>query len=113
MIHPGHIYTVDFGKAPRGTEERGIRPALCVSSDLHNQVNHSAIFVPLTKQTNKAHWHENVQVQVIGFDEPSVAMCAHIREIDYGYVTDEVGYLDVDTFSTVLSILKNITLERM
>lgn len=112
MIHPGYVYMVDFGSQDRGTEERGLRPALCVSSDLHNQVNNSAVFVPLTKQTNKAHWHENVLVNVTNFDKPSVAMCSHVREIDYRYVQDEIGWLHSDEFNVVITTLTEITLER-
>ena len=109
MICPGHVYYVQFG-TNRYTEEQGRRPAICVSSDLHNQVNRSAIFVPLTRQTNKSHWHENVLVHLNGV--PAVAMCAHVKECDVHFIEEEVATLEDVEFESILQTLKSVTLER-
>ena len=109
MFKPGDVVLADFGMQERGCEERGKRPAVVVSSELHNQVNRSVVVVPLTTQTSKLHWHEHTLVTqfdgVIG-----VAMCEHVTELDKSFISELVGRLQRSSLLQVFSILKNVTL---
>ena len=112
MYNPGEVVFVDFGDRD-GVTEKGVRPAVIVSSELHNQINRSLVVVPLTKQLNKSHWHEHAQVQILSKTKhyaPSVAMCEHVTEVDRDFVDNTIGYLSESDYRLVLKILKEVTL---
>ena len=102
---------MNLGKPDGLSEERGTRPCVVVSSELHNTVNKSVVVVPLTTQTNKAHWHEHHMCNYHGTSDPTVAMCEHVREVDKRRIVGEMlGVMSAGDMIVIQTILKEITL---
>jgi mRNA interferase MazF len=78
----GEVYFVDLRSA-QGSEQQGIRPALIVSNNLHNQFSPVVSIVPITHTIPKRRYPQNVGIPAGLIDElPSTIYCGQIQTID-------------------------------
>ena len=102
----GEVYFVDLRSA-QGSEQQGIRPALIVSNNLHNQFSPVVTIVPITHTVPKRHYPQNVGIPAGLIDQlPSTIYCGQIQTIDRRRFRRCVGRLDSSILDEVAVALR-------
>jgi mRNA interferase MazF len=80
-IRPWQVWLVDFGQ-PVGSEQRGVRPAVIVASDLHCRFPiEMTIVVPLTTRDRRLPHHVLVDSRDSGLNRPSWARTEDVTSV--------------------------------
>jgi mRNA interferase MazF len=102
----GEVYFVDLRSA-QGSEQQGIRPALIVSNNLHNQFSPVVSIVPITHTIPKRSYPQNVGIPAGLIDElPNTIYCGQIQTIDRRRFRRFVGRLDSSILDEVAVALR-------
>lgn len=81
MARRGEIWLVDFGE-PVGREQSGVRPAVVMSSDRHNEGRSSVVMVvPLTTTRRGLPSHIEIECGASGLVSTSYAKCEDLKSI--------------------------------
>lgn len=117
FISQGHIYMCDFSGA-KGSEQKGTRPALVVTSNVANQFSNVITVIPLTtKHKNSLPVHYILLYDKYKYlSEDSVLLCEQIRTVDKERIGKYIGKIDledlVEVIDTIGENLKIYTLGR-
>ena len=98
------IVYIDFNPI-KGHEQKGIRPALVISSKTFNQFTHMAIVCPITNNTKDfpSHYKLNSTKKITGS-----ILCEHIRSIDYNTRnTKFVEKCSVEEYTDIIDLIKS------
>lgn len=89
-VKRGEIWVVDLNDA-KGSEQRGIRPAVIVQNDVGNRYSPTTLVVPLTTHTGKLGvTHVAIDTEN-GAAKPSEAICEQARVADKTRLIRKVG----------------------
>jgi mRNA interferase MazF len=95
ILRRGEIYWVDFTPS-RGSEQRGLRPALVIQSDIPNAVAAYPMTIVLPLSTQIKNYKSHVLVapdSQNGLSSPSEVLTGQIVSIDKGRLGDRIGKL--------------------
>jgi mRNA interferase MazF len=107
-IERGNIVIVNLNPT-KGTEQRGIRPAVIVQSDRANNVSPHTIIIPLTTNIKKAILPCHTLIKKSeGIIKDSISMAEQIRVIDKSRVVNIIGKLSNETMKRIDKSLKII-----
>ena len=100
----GEIWLVNFNPA-RGSEQKGIRPALVIQNDIGNEV--SPITIVAAISTSIKIYPINVKIKSLasGLDRDSVVKLNQILTIDKNRLIKKLGELDPSKMNEVGSAL--------
>ena len=110
MVNKWEIYFCSLDPT-QGSEQRGKRPVIIISTD---SVNHNLTFstvLPLSsiKENEKVYPTEVLlPIDVTGLSKLSVAMVQQIRTISHSRLTNKVGAItDIKTREKILEVCRN------
>lgn len=107
-IERGSIVVVNFNPT-KGTEQKGIRPAIVVQSDRANKNSPHTIVIPLTSKIRKTILPSHTLIKKSeGLIQDSIALAEQIRTIDKSRIVDIVGKLSDSTMRKVNEAIKII-----
>ena len=101
----GEIWMVNFNPG-RGSEQRGIRPALIIQNDIGNQYASTTIVAAVTTTIKKYPVTVSVPRGKGGLKEESMVNVAQILTIAKGRLIRRVGALDKDKILEVDEAIK-------
>ncbi|MDD5748172.1 MAG: type II toxin-antitoxin system PemK/MazF family toxin [Actinomycetota bacterium] len=105
----GQVWLVAFDKQTRGREQRGIRPALVISSDDFNLSGLDLVVViPITTSTRPFASHIPVKRPEGGLEKDSSIMCEQIKSISKKRLVRRLGSINEATMGKVEEIIANI-----
>jgi mRNA interferase MazF len=95
VIQRGEIYLTNFGERVRGHEQRGIRPALIIQSDLGNASSETTIVASLTSREFAAVYpfHVPVSPDESGLREDSTVQLEQLQTLSMDRLGRRVGRL--------------------
>lgn len=96
----GEIWLVNFNPG-RGSEQKGIRPALIVQNDVGNQYAATTIVAAVTTTLKKFPVTVLLGRHEGGLKEPSMANLAQLLTIDKGRLIKRVGFLKAERLREV------------
>ncbi len=114
QVRRGEIYWVDFDPA-RGSEQKGLRPALVVQNDIGNRLSSLTILVALTTRIPGAIPPQQALVPAAtsGLPRDSIAKCDQLLTADKSRLLDRAGAVDAATMEAVDDALRfSLALER-
>ncbi len=89
----GEIYWVNWNPG-RGSEQRGLRPALVIQNDVGNRYSPTTIIAALTTAINKPYpFMVKVTARESGLPKDSTVNLAVIMTVDRARLTDKCGEL--------------------
>jgi mRNA interferase MazF len=101
----GEIWTVNFNPG-RGSEQKGLRPALIIQNDIGNQYAATTIVAAITTTIKKYPVTVIIPVRVGGLKETSIVNLAQILTIDKGRLIKKLGSLEKDRMDEVDEAIK-------
>jgi len=101
----GEIWMVNFNPG-RGSEQRGIRPALIIQNDIGNQYASTTIVAAVTKTIKKYPVTVTVPKGKSGLKEESMVNLAQILTVAKERLIKRVGTLDKDRMLEVDEAIK-------
>jgi len=101
----GEIWTVNFNPG-RGSEQKGIRPALIIQNNIGNQYASTTIVSAITGTLKKYPVTVLLSKGKGGLKENSMVNLAHILTIDKGRLMRKMGYLEEDKIAEVDEAIK-------
>jgi mRNA interferase MazF len=94
MTRRGDIWLVDFG-GPVGPEQAGIRPAVVVSTDRHNDGwSGVLIVVPVTTSRHGLPSHIEIEPGASGLETVSYAKCEDLKSISVERLVRREGTIE-------------------
>ena len=100
----GEIWLVNFNPA-RGSEQKGIRPALVIQNDIGNEVSPITIVAAISTSVKIYPINVEVIASESGLDKDSVIKLNQIRTIDKSRLIKKLGKLDPSKMDVVKSAL--------
>jgi len=108
VIKKGDIVIVNLNPT-KGSEQRGIRPAIIFQTDKANKVSPHTIIVPLTTKIKEEILPSHALIKVSeGVMQDSVALAEQIRVIDKSRIIDVVGIVSPDVIKRIEKSIKII-----
>ena len=99
----GEIYQVDFGRENiKGSEQRGIRPALFIQNGVGDKYSSTTIVASITKKEPSQPTH--VKIDCLSY--MSIVACEQIRTIDKSRILSKKGKLTPEKLAEVDKALK-------
>jgi mRNA interferase MazF len=89
----GEVWLVDFNPG-RGSEQKGIRPALILQNDIGNQYAATTIIAAITTTIKIYPVTVLLQAKTAGLPKDSMINCAQILTIDKSRLKKKLGRLD-------------------
>lgn len=111
-VTQGNIYMCDFSGA-KGSEQKGTRPVLVVTSNIANQFSNIIIVVPLTsKNKNTLPIHYTLYKKKYPLlSEDSIVLCEQIKAIDKDRLGKYMGKINTEDLKNVIkTINENFTI---
>jgi mRNA interferase MazF len=96
----GEVWLVNFNPG-RGSEQRGIRPAVIIQNDVGNQYAATTIIAAITTTLKKYPVTVLLKRHQGGLKEPSMVNLAQLLTIDKGRLTKKLGALNDQTLAEV------------
>ena len=94
MTRRGDVWLVDFG-SPVGREQAGIRPAVVVSTDRHNEgLSGVLMVVPITTSRRGLPSHIEIEPGASGLDSVSYAKCEDLKSVSLERLVHREGAID-------------------
>ncbi len=100
----GEIWLVNFNPA-RGSEQKGIRPALVIQNDIGNKVSPITIVAAISKSIKIYPINVEIKSSESGLDKDSAVKLNQIRTIDKSRLIKKLGKLDPSKMGAVKSAL--------
>ena len=100
----GEIWLVNFNPA-RGSEQKGIRPALVIQNDIGNEVSPITIVAAISTSTKIYPINVEIKSSESGLNKDSVVKLNQIRNIDKKRLIKKLGKLDPSKMDVVKSAL--------
>jgi len=100
----GEIWLVNFNPA-RGSEQKGIRPALVIQNDIGNEVSPITIVAAISTSVKIYPINVKIKSSESGLDKDSVVKLNQIRTIDKGRLIRKLGKLNPSKMDAVKSAL--------
>ena len=101
----GEIWMVNFNPG-RGSEQKGIRPALIIQNDIGNRYASTTIVSAITTTLKKYPVTVLVPRGKGGLKENSMVNLAHILTVDKGRLMRKLGNLEEDRIAEVTEAIK-------
>ena len=101
----GEIWTVNFNPG-RGSEQKGLRPALIIQNDIGNQYAATTIVAAITTTIRKYPVTVIIPNRAGGLKETSMVNLAQILTTDKGRLIKKLGSLEKDKMDEVDVALK-------
>ena len=101
----GEVWMVNFNPG-RGSEQKGIRPALIIQNDVGNQYASTTIVSAVTTTLKKYPVTVLVPRGKGGLKENSMVNLAHILIVDKGRLIRKLGNLEEDKIDEVTEAIK-------
>ena len=101
----GEVWMVNFNPG-RGSEQKGIRPALIIQNDVGNQYASTTIVSAVTTTLKKYPVTVLVPRGKSGLKENSMVNLAHILIVDKGRLIRKLGNLEEDKIDEVSEAIK-------
>ena len=101
----GEIWMVNFNPG-RGSEQKGIRPALIIQNNIGNQYASTTIVSAITTMLKKYPVTVLVPRGKGGLKENSMVNLAHILTVDKGRLMRKLGNLEEDKIAEVNEAIK-------
>jgi mRNA interferase MazF len=101
----GEIWMVNFNPG-RGSEQKGIRPALIIQNDIGNRYASTTIVSAITTTLKKYPVTVLVPRGKGGLKENSMVNLAHILTVDKGRLMRKLGNLEEDKIAEVTEAIK-------
>jgi mRNA interferase MazF len=89
----GEIWSVNFNPG-RGSEQKGIRPALIVQNDTGNQYAATTIIAAITTTIRVYPVTVLLSAKTVGLSKESMVNCAQILTVDKSRLRKRLGTLD-------------------
>ena len=106
-VRRGEIYWIDWSP-PRGSEQRGKRPALVIQNDIGNEFSPTTIVAALTTADIKAYpFIVPVAANESGLSKDGLINLSAIMTVDKSRLIDRRGMLDKGKMREVDKALKN------
>lgn len=106
----GDVFLVNFNfsKKRRGSEQKGIRPALIVQNDIGNKYSNTTIIAALTSKTQNKPLPINIFVSKKESNLPkdSLILLGHLMTVDKSRLTKFLTHLPLDVMKKVDKGLK-------
>lgn len=94
MARRGEIWLVDFGY-PVGRDQAGVRPAVIVSANRHNEGRSGVLMVvPLTTTPRGLPSHIEIEVGASGLESVSYAKCEDLESISVERLVRREGAIE-------------------
>ncbi len=107
--HRGEVWTVNFSPG-RGSEQRGVRPALVIQNDVGNQYAATTIVATITSQIKIYPVTVPLRKGDADLTKPSMVNLTQILTVDRGRLRKRIGRLSADQMDRVNAALR-ISLE--
>jgi mRNA interferase MazF len=105
-IKRGEIYWVNW-QPGRGSEQRGVRPALIIQNDIGNSVSQTTIVAACTTALSKPYpFTVNVTREESGLPKDCTINLSAILTIDKARLSEKCGELNMEKMAEVNSALK-------
>lgn len=105
MTRRGDIWLVDFGN-PVGREQAGVRPAVVVSTDRHNDGQSGVlIVVPLTTSRRGLPSHIEIEPGTSGLETVSYAKCEDLKSISVKRLVHREGVIEPRSLFEISRVL--------
>jgi mRNA interferase MazF len=101
----GEVWMVNFNPG-RGSEQKGIRPALIIQNDIGNRYASTTIVSAITTTLKKYPVTVLVPRGKGGLKENSMVNLAHILTVDKGRLMRKLGKLEEDKIAEVTEAIK-------
>jgi len=101
----GEIWMVNFNPG-RGSEQKGIRPALIIQNDIGNRYASTTILSAITATLKKYPVTVLLPRGKGGLKENSMVNLAHILTVDKGRLVRKLGSLEEDKIAEVTEAIK-------
>ena len=101
----GEIWMVNFNPG-RGSEQKGVRPALIIQNNVGNQYASTTIVSAITSTLKKYPVTVLIPKGKGGLKESSMVNLAHILTIDKGRLMRKLGNLEEDKIAEVNEAIK-------
>lgn len=106
MARRGEIWIVDFGR-PVGREQAGLRPAVVVSTDRHNEgMSGVVMVVPLTTTRRDLPSHVEIDRGLSGLDDVSYAKGEDLKSVSVDRLVRRSGTVEPDAMFDITNILR-------
>ena len=105
MIKRGEIWQVDFCPS-RGSEQKGIRPALILQNNIGNQYSSTTIVATITTTIKKFPVTVVLECREGGLKEKSMVNTAQLLTLDKSRLLRKMGSLSADRLTEVDLALK-------
>jgi mRNA interferase MazF len=106
MARRGEVWFVDFGRSV-GREQAGLRPAVVVSTDRHNEgMSGVVIVVPLTTTRRDLPSHVEIDRGLSGLDEISYAKGEDVKSVSVDMLVRRSGTVEPDVTFDIANILR-------
>ncbi len=101
-INRGNIVLVNF-EPVKGSEQRGIRPALIIQNDIYNKYSPTTIVAPITSKTYQKEYSTNVFLHKENsmLNKDSTILLNQIKTIDKSRIIKKISSLDKDIMDKV------------
>ena len=103
FVSQRHVYMCDLDGV--GSEQRGVRPVLVVSSNINNQFSRVVTIVPLTSRTKTSlpvHYYLYKKKYDRLICDVSTVLCEQIRTVDKSRIGDFIEKIDMDDFKNII-----------
>jgi mRNA interferase MazF len=105
-IRRGEIYWVDWSPG-RGSEQKGIRPALVIQNDSGNKFSPNTIVASVTTAIDRLYTFQvKVAPEESGLPQLSIVDLASLETVDKGRLKEKCGELSPEKISQVDGALK-------
>ncbi|MEK6599937.1 MAG: type II toxin-antitoxin system PemK/MazF family toxin [Deltaproteobacteria bacterium] len=101
----GEIWLVNFNPG-RGSEQKGIRPALIIQNDTGNQHASTTVIAAITTTLKKYPVTVLIDKGEGGLKEPSMANISQVLTIDKERLIKKLGQLGTDTMQEIDEAIK-------
>jgi len=106
MARRGDIWLVDFGN-PVGRERAGVRPAVVLSADRHNEGRSGVLMVvPLTTTRRGLPSHIEIEPGVSGLESISFAKCEDLKSISVERLVRREGAAESEVLFEIGRVLR-------
>lgn len=96
----GDVWLVNFNPG-RGSEQKGIRPALVLQNDIGNQYAATTIIAAITTTIKVYPVTVLLKAKTAGLSKDSMVNCAHILTVDKSRLKKKLGQLDTKLMKQV------------
>jgi len=106
-IRRGEVFLVNLNPS-KGSEQRGIRPALVIQNDISNQYSPTTIIAVITSVIKSKNFITNIFIpkENTGLDKDSVVLLNQIKTIDKSRIIKRIGSVSKSLMNEVDNALK-------